>query len=120
MSKGCEGSAPRLGPHEAWATAYVHAAILAAADATRTASRAVQQVAVSYAAHDALSHIFIAQQPTFSGALKQTLGEIGASEIDSARGKRVGEDAATRIAKARAGDGADRVSSIVFPAIGCV
>ena len=94
-------------------TAYLHSAIFAAAEASRTNSRAVQQVAVTHAAHAALSHSLFALQPTFIANAKAVLAEIGATESEAALGKRIGEEAARKIAISRAGDGIDNVSNPV-------
>lgn len=101
-------TSPRLnGAQEGWMTAYLHSAIFAAAEASRTNSRAVQQVAVTHAAHAALSHSLFALQPTFIANAKAVLAEIGATENEAALGKRIGEDAARKVAVSRAGDGID-------------
>ncbi|KAH6911886.1 phosphatidic acid phosphatase type 2/haloperoxidase [Coprinopsis sp. MPI-PUGE-AT-0042] len=103
-------NAPRLGgPQEGWITAYVHSAIFAAAETSRTNSRATQQVAVTHAAHAALSHVLFALQPNFIANAKAVLAEIGPTESEATLGKRLGEEAAKKVAISRAGDGIDNV-----------
>ena len=41
--------------------------------------------------------------------MKKALEEIGGSESERERGKKLGQEAAVRVVKARAGDGADQV-----------
>ncbi|KAH6905815.1 phosphatidic acid phosphatase type 2/haloperoxidase [Coprinopsis sp. MPI-PUGE-AT-0042] len=89
---------------EGWMTAYVHTAIFAAAEASRSSSRAMQQVAVTHAAHAALGYLVPAQQPAFFAAAKSVLAEIGAGTNDAEAGRQVGEAAFAKVQRARAGD----------------
>lgn len=92
-----------------WFTAYVHTAIFAAAEASRFGSREVQQVAVTHAAHNALSLLLPAQQPTFIAATKSILDRIGAGRREAEAGKRAGEEAWAKVQRSRVGDGASAV-----------
>jgi hypothetical protein len=109
----------RIGSVEGWLAAYVHTTIFAAAEASRFASRDVQQVAVTHAAHNTLGYLTPAQQPVLIAATKSALAQIGAGSRDAEYGRRIGEDAFAKVQRARIGDGASAVRSF-FPVTMCV
>jgi len=94
------------GVMEGWAEAYIHAAILAAAEGSAGKSREVQQVAVSHAAHNAITSIFPTNKAGYDKRLGEVLKSIGASAEDGKSGASIGQDAFAQVQKDRAGDGA--------------
>ncbi|KAF2272657.1 uncharacterized protein EI97DRAFT_436744 [Westerdykella ornata] len=107
-------------PPSAWAQAVVHAAIYHAATETKTKSLAFQQLAVSHAAHNALTWVFHGTRnynPT-DAALRQVLGPIGiaANSSNAAAARDICRKAARTVLVARADDGInDFVDYIVQP-----
>jgi hypothetical protein len=106
-------STPQLpSAHNGWAYAYVSASILFAADWSKEKSRAVQQLAVSFAAHDSLTAIFLAQYPAFDAAMKEIENTIAAAEKEALVGREIGQDAARKVAKARYDDNITMVNGL--------
>jgi len=96
------------GVMEGWSQGYIHGAIVTAAEAAASESRAVQQIAVSHAAHNAITAIFPTNKADLDAVLLKTLAQIGAAAEEAGKGREIGEEAATKVAKERAGDGATK------------
>ncbi|KAG2009445.1 hypothetical protein CC2G_012382 [Coprinopsis cinerea AmutBmut pab1-1] len=108
-------SSPRLGSfHEGYAGAYVHTAILAAAQDASRQPKTVQQLAVSYAAHDALNTLFSAQYQRIDSYLTEIENTITPTTSESNTGRRIGESAAVKVLRARAGDGVSKYARYDF------
>ncbi|RPA75822.1 acid phosphatase/Vanadium-dependent haloperoxidase [Ascobolus immersus RN42] len=110
------------GPHSSYIGAFVHTAILAAAEEAERQPRSVQQLAVSYAAHDALHRHFYAQYQSIDSYLREIEDAVGdaANAQQSNTARRIGEAAAAKVAKARADDGMTTYVRYEFkpPAVG--
>ncbi|RPA80853.1 acid phosphatase/Vanadium-dependent haloperoxidase [Ascobolus immersus RN42] len=105
-SYALNASSPRLGSlHESYVGAFVATAVLAAAEDAKRESREVQQLAVSHAAHDALTRIFYAQYQRIDAYFKEIENAVKPSAQQAAAGRRIGEAAAAKVVKARADDG---------------
>ncbi|KAG2019918.1 hypothetical protein CC2G_005312 [Coprinopsis cinerea AmutBmut pab1-1] len=100
---------PRQGGYyEAYAGAFVQTAILAAAQDASRHPRAVQQLSVSYAAHDALASLYDLQYQTIDSYLTEIEDIITPTSSESSIARRIGESAAAKVTRARAGDGYGR------------
>jgi len=96
--------------HSGWVMAYIHGSILVAAKASVNESHPVQQLAVSFAAHDTLQSVFLPQYPSFDLAMKGVEDTIKPSEDQLKSGRYIGEEAARNYIKSRLGDGITRVT----------
>lgn len=88
-----------------WTVAFVHTAILLAANNSHQFNRDVQQTAVSFAAHDSLVSVFSTLWITFDENIVSAEDAIGAGDTDKKIGRDIGEQAARAVIIARAGDG---------------
>ena len=114
-SYSLNASSPRLSSlHESYIGAYVQTAVLVAAEDSQRESRSVQQLAVSYAAHDALTRIFYAQYQRIDSYLREIEDAVKPSASQSNTGRRIGEAAAAKVVKARADDGFATVRSFRY------
>ena len=73
----------------------------------RAGARASRKVAIAYASHNVLVHLFPAQTASLAAILAEDLGRTGATGAALAQGRTVGENAAAAIIAARAGDGSE-------------
>lgn len=96
-----------------WTVAFVHTAILLAANNSHQFNRDVQQTAVSFAAHDSLVSVFSTLWITFDENIVSAEDAIGAGDTDKKIGRDIGEQAARAVIIARAGDGHTKVSHLV-------
>lgn len=119
MAVNVTASATLASAQIGWIGAYVHTAILVAADNSKHESKAVQQPAVSFAAHDTLVSVFMAQYPIFDAAMIEVLDAIDACDDDLELGREIGEKAATKVIIARADDGHTRASQNILSALQC-
>ncbi|KAF9054890.1 phosphatidic acid phosphatase type 2/haloperoxidase [Panaeolus papilionaceus] len=90
--------------HESYPGAYVHTAVLVAAEDAQRQSRVIQQLSVSYAAHDSITRIFLNQYQRLDAFLKAIEDIIQPTALESTQARRIGEAAAARVARARADD----------------
>ncbi|KAL2862601.1 vanadium-dependent haloperoxidase [Aspergillus lucknowensis] len=105
-------------PASAWFPAIVHGAIYSAALSTSNESHAIQQLAVSHAAHDALSWTFhgVRLSTEIDNALRTVIPLIGIdpSSHASRRAAAIGQKAAAHVAAKRANDGINAFVDYVF------
>lgn len=98
-------------PASAWFPAIVQGAVYSAALDSKDKSRAFQQLAISHAAHDALAWTFhgVRLSAAIDAALKRLLPDIGISPSskDYNKAAKVGQNAAVKVTRARAGDKID-------------
>lgn len=98
-------------PPSAWFPAIVQGAIYSAALESKGKSRAFQQLAVSHAAHDALSWTFhgVTLGGTIDAALRRLLPDIGIDKTsrDYDKAVKIGQKSAVKVTRARAGDKID-------------
>ena len=99
-------------PPSGWFNAIVQGAVYDAALNSVNETLAFQQLAVSHAAHDSLlwtfhgARLYATIDAAFS-TVATTIG-INASSADAHRARKIGEDAANRVAVARTNDGIHR------------
>jgi hypothetical protein len=89
--------------------AYVHSSILVSAKASAHESRPVQQLAVSFTAHDTLQSLFLARYPSFDFAMKFVEDAVKASKDQEKTARRIGEKAARNFIRSRVDDGITKV-----------
>lgn len=105
-------SNPRFGSiQESYTGAYVHTAVLVAAEDAQRQSRVIQQLSVSYAAHDSLTRIFLNQYQRLDALLQAIEDIIQPTASESTQARRIGEAAAARVARTRADDQISKVCS---------
>jgi hypothetical protein len=100
-----------------WVEAYVHTAMLLAADESKHHNRDVQQTAVSFAAHDTLVSVFLEEYLNFDASMIWAEDAIGARNVDRELGRNIGEWAAEKIMIARTGDGHTKVRHPPFKSL---
>jgi hypothetical protein len=79
----------------------------------RAGGRASRKVAIAYAAHDVLVHLFPAQTAQLAAILAEDLGRSGATGAALNQGRTVGQNAAAAIIERRTGDGSE-VGEVTF------